>query len=271
MGYIMKSISKLMSLKNRVALVSGATGNIGRHICATLAEMGANLVITDLSEEKCSLLANDISAKYSNDAFGISADLSIEKEICSIPDIVRKRFEKIDILVNCAAFVGTSNLEGWTTDFLGQKSETWRAALEVNLTAPFVLAQACTPLMKRSKNAAIVNICSIYGLVGPDLRLYAGTDMGNPAAYAASKGGLIQLTRWLATVLAPDIRVNAISLGGVFRDQPAAFHKKYLEKTPLKRMAVEEDIKGAVAYLTSDMSSYVTGHNLIVDGGWTVW
>ena len=95
--------------------------------------------------------------------------------------------------------------------------------------------------------------------------------MGNPAAYAAGKGGLLQLTRWLATVLAPDIRVNAISPGGVWRNQPEAFLKRYIERTPLKRMAAEEDIKGAVVYLASDMSSYVTGQNLMVDGGFTVW
>jgi len=95
--------------------------------------------------------------------------------------------------------------------------------------------------------------------------------MGNPAAYAASKGGLLQYTRWLATVLAPTVRVNAITPGGVWRNQPDSFHKKYVERTPLKRMAREEDFKGAIAYLASDLSSYVTGQNIIVDGGWTAW
>ena len=102
------------------------------------------------------------------------------------------------------------------------------------------------------------------------MRLYNGTDMGNPAAYAASKGGLLQLTRWLATVLAPDIRVNAITPGGVWRNQHEVFHKRYIERTPLKRMAGEEDLKGAVVYLASDLSSYVTGQNIIIDGGYTV-
>jgi NAD(P)-dependent dehydrogenase (short-subunit alcohol dehydrogenase family) len=103
------------------------------------------------------------------------------------------------------------------------------------------------------------------------MRLYEGTKMGNPAAYAASKGGLLQLTRWLATVLAPKIRVNALTPGGVWREQPEAFHERYRLRTPLGRMAAESDFKGAAAYLASDMSEYVTGQNLIVDGGWTAW
>ena len=108
-------------------------------------------------------------------------------------------------------------------------------------------------------------------MVGPDMRLYENTPVGNPAAYAASKGGLLQLTRWLATVLAPDVRVNAITPGGVWRDQPTEFYERYVGSTPLRRMATEEDLKGAVAYLASDLSAYVTGHNLVVDGGWTAW
>ena len=108
-------------------------------------------------------------------------------------------------------------------------------------------------------------------MVGPDLRIYEGTGMGNAAAYAASKGGLLQLTRWLATTLAPRVRVNAITPGGVWRQQPEAFRKRYIDRTPLGRMATEEDFKGAVAYLASDLSRYVTGQNLVVDGGWTAW
>jgi NAD(P)-dependent dehydrogenase (short-subunit alcohol dehydrogenase family) len=108
-------------------------------------------------------------------------------------------------------------------------------------------------------------------MVGPDLRLYEDTTLGNPAAYAASKGGLMQLTRWLATTLAPHVRVNSVTSGGVWRNQPKTFVERYIARTPLKRMATEEDLTGAVAYLASDLSAYVTGQNLVVDGGWTVW
>ena len=116
-----------------------------------------------------------------------------------------------------------------------------------------------------------MNIGSIYSLLGPDMKIYSGTSMGNPAAYGASKGGLLQLTRYLATTLAPDVRVNMITPGGVFRAQPTAFVDRYEANVPLGRMAAEEDLKGAVAYLASDLSAYVTGQNLVVDGGWSVW
>ena len=128
-----------------------------------------------------------------------------------------------------------------------------------------------TPLLKAAKSGCIVNIASIYGMYGPDWGLYEGTSMSNPAAYAASKGGLIQLTRWLATTVAPDIRVNSISPGGIFRGQPEEFVNRYKDRTPLGRMANEEDFRGAIAYLSSDLSQYVTGINLPIDGGWGVW
>ena len=133
------------------------------------------------------------------------------------------------------------------------------------------MVQASAEALVASGHGSVVNIGSIYGMVGPDMRLYEDTAFGNPAAYAASKGGLLQLTRWLATVLAPDVRVNAITSGGVWRDHPEDFHERYVSRTPLRRMATVDDLKGAVAYLASDLSAYVTGHNLVVDGGWTAW
>jgi NAD(P)-dependent dehydrogenase (short-subunit alcohol dehydrogenase family) len=149
--------------------------------------------------------------------------------------------------------------------------DTWRMAMEVNLTGVFALVQQCHLLLKKSKKASVINIASIYGFLGPDMGLYKGTGLGNPAAYAASKGGLIQLTRWLSTNLAPDVRVNAISIGGVFRNHKEPFLSRYIKKTPLGRMAREEDILGAALYLAGDASSYMTGQNLIIDGGLSAW
>jgi NAD(P)-dependent dehydrogenase (short-subunit alcohol dehydrogenase family) len=180
-------------------------------------------------------------------------------------------FQRLDILVNCAGLIGAAELPGWGTPFDEQRSDTWRKALEVNLTAAFVLTQASASVLAASGHGSVINVASIYGMVGPDMRLYHGMPMGNPAAYAASKGGLLQLTRWVATALAPRVRVNAITPGGVWRGQPDAFRQRYEERTPLGRMAREEDLKGAVAFLASDLSAYVTGHNLVVDGGWTAW
>ena len=143
--------------------------------------------------------------------------------------------------------------------------------MRVNLGSAFVLAQEAKAYLEKSNHASIILVSSIYGMAGPDLKLYKGTPMKHPAAYGVSKAGLLQLTRYLATVLAPAVRVNAITPGGVWRHQNQKFHQRYKEKTPLGRMAVEEDFKGAVAYLASDLSKYVTGHNLVVDGGFTAW
>ena len=154
--------------------------------------------------------------------------------------------------------------------WIGRRMYVHSTSVGKSLVAWLPVAEIEAMLREHGKGT-IVNIGSIYGVAGPDLRLYEGTKMGNPAAYAASKGGLIQLTRWLSTVLAPDIRVNCISPGGVFRNQPEAFVQRYVARTPLARMGAEEDLKGAIAYFTSDLSAYVTGENIMVDGGWKVW
>ena len=266
-----RSLKELMSLQGRVALVTGGGGHIGGEVCMALAELGAAVVVLDLAREACGESAKHINDIYGVETLPLVTDLSDEEQVRSVPKAVVERFGRLDILVNCAALVGTSELKGWAVPFGEQRSDTWRLALEVNLTAPFVLVQACAEALAESGRGSVINIGSIYGVVGPDMSLYGDTGMGNPAAYSASKGGLLQLTRWLATVLAPDVRVNAITAGGVWRGQPEAFHQRYVSRTPLVRMATEEDMKGAVAYLASDLSAYVTGHNLVVDGGWTAW
>jgi len=266
-----KKISELMSLKGRVSVITGGAGHIGSSMADALAELGANIVILDISLESCLPVCERISKKYAVETMPLAVDLAQEEDIRIVPEEVVKKFGRLDILINCASFVGTSKLPGWAVPFEEQRTDIWKQALDVNLTAAFILTQTCTTALRESGNGSVVNVASTYGLIGPDMRLYDGTKMGNPAGYAASKGGLLQLTRWLATVLAPNIRVNAISPGGIWRKQPEAFRKRYIERTPLERMATEEDLKGAILYLASDLSSYVTGQNLIVDGGWTIW
>jgi NAD(P)-dependent dehydrogenase (short-subunit alcohol dehydrogenase family) len=264
-------LKDLMSLSGRVALVTGGSGHIGRAFCETLAEQGASVVVLDRTHESCRAVAEGLTTRFGVAAFPLTVDLLQEGEVQSVCQRVVERFGRLDVLVNCAAYVGTTNLPGWVTDFAHQQSAPWRAALEVNLTVPFLLAQSCADALTASGHGSIINVLSIYGLVGPDLRLYDDTPMGNPAAYAASKGGLLQLTRWLATVLAPKIRVNAITPGGIERGQPGVFQERYVQRTPLARLGREEDMKGALAYLASDLSAYVTGQNIVVDGGWTCW
>lgn len=268
----MRSVSDLMSLKGRVALITGGAGHVGRAIAEAYAELGAAVVLLDRPDSKADTVARALTETYGILATALDVDLSDEAAVRKVPRRVADMCGRLDIIVNNAAFVGTDGLEGWTVPVEDQDIGTWRAALEVNLTAPFVLVQQAVPHLKASGNGAVINVGSIYGVFGPDWRLYdKATVPGTPAAYGASKGGLLQLTRWLATTLAPDVRVNAVVPGGIERGTVGEFKERYTARTPLGRMAREEDLKGAAVYLASDMSAYVTGQCLMVDGGWSAW
>lgn len=267
----MTTVASLMKLDGRRAVVTGAAGGLGRAIAETLAELGCDLVLVDRVADATEERAEAVRSVWPVNVAVAICDLEQEDQRAQLIERVSGDSRSLDILINNAGFVGTSDLEGWVTDFEHQSVDTWRRALEVNLTASFDLAKGFAPLLRQSAGGSIINVASIYGWVAPDYSLYAGTAMGNPAAYAASKGGLIQLTRWLSTTLSPTTRVNAISPGGIFRNQPDAFVKRYEQRTPLGRMASEDDFRGAVAFLASDLSRYVTGQNLAVDGGWGVW
>jgi NAD(P)-dependent dehydrogenase (short-subunit alcohol dehydrogenase family) len=267
----MTTIKELMNLKGRRALITGATGGLGRVMADTLAELGADLVLVDRPGADFQSVSQVLSQRWGVRVQHWHCDLEQQDQRAELIDELKGRGEGLNIIINNAAFIGASDLQGWSVPFEEQTVETWRRALEVNLTAAFDLCKGLTPMLKVAEGASIINITSIYGEYGPDWRLYEDTSMSNPAAYGASKGGLIQLTRWLATTIAPHVRVNAISPGGVFRNQPEKFVPRYESRTPLGRMATEDDFRGAVAYLASDMSKYVTGQNLAVDGGWGVW
>lgn len=183
-----RTLRELMSLDGRVALVTGGAGHIGRAIGHALAELGASVAVVDLSQSGAEAAADELSRRWPVAAAGFACDLEQSEQVRDLPRLVRERFGQIDIIVNCAAFVGTSGLDGWAVPFEQQSDKTWRRALEVNLTAPFILTQAAAADLKASGHGSVINISSIYGLSGPDWRLYEGTSLGNPAAYAASKG-----------------------------------------------------------------------------------
>jgi NAD(P)-dependent dehydrogenase (short-subunit alcohol dehydrogenase family) len=265
-----KDLTELLRIDGRTAVVIGGCGHIGRAIADALAEMGASVAIVDREVGMAESVAKLISERRNTLATWHEIDLEKDDAV-GLKESVLSLHDRVDVLVHAAALVGTSGLSGWTTAFEDQSVDSWRRALEVNLTSVFSVTQAFAAALREGRRGAIVTIGSIYGAVGVDLRLYNSTGMGSPAAYAASKGGLLQLTRWLATVLAPDIRVNAVSPGGVWRQQPEEFVREYERRTPLGRLATEADIKGAVAFLASDASAYITGQNLLVDGGWTAW
>lgn len=267
----MATLSELLSLDSKRILITGGAGNIGTKVAEVFVELGAQVVLCDRELDDLHAVENHLKSYWPGcEVECVESDLEYECSRLSLADIVVEEGRTIDALVHCAGFVGTTSLEGWVDEFEKQSLQTWRRAFEVNLTSAFHLSQMFAKSLSQS-NGSILFFSSIYGVLGPDYSLYGSTGMGNPAAYASSKGGLIQLTRWLATTLAPDVRVNCVSPGGVARDQDKDFVEKYISKTPLARMATEDDFKGVVALLTSDAGSYITGQNIMVDGGWSTW
>lgn len=267
----MKSLKELFDLRGRVAVITGGAGHLGLAFSEALAEYGCNIVVVDIEQAACDARAHEIASRFGVNAIGVPCDLGNINDATGIISAAKDAFGRLDVLINNAAFTGASGLKGYAVPFAEQSFDAWQLAMRVNISAVFQLSQAAAPLLGQSEHGSIINIASIYGGVGPQLDMYAGTDMGMPAAYAASKGGMIQFTRYLSTVLAPNIRANSVSPGGIERGQPESFRQKYESKTPLRRMGREEDFKGIVAFLASDASSYVTGQNFFVDGGWTAW
>jgi NAD(P)-dependent dehydrogenase (short-subunit alcohol dehydrogenase family) len=252
-----RSLRDLGDLTGRRALVAGGAGHLGRASVEALAEAGASVAVLDVAPADW-----DVS---------LVCDLADEQESRAAVREAIERLGGLDVLVHAAALVGTSELDGWAVPFAEQTVSAWDAALRVNLTSAFVLVHEARDALAASGSGSVILFGSIYGIVGPDPSLYAGTSLANPTAYGVSKGGVLQLVHYLAATLAPRVRVNAVSPGGIERGQPAPFAERYAGRAPLARMGTEEDVKGAVAFLASDLSSYVTGHNLVVDGGWTTW
>lgn len=268
----MRSIKELMHLSGRNAIVTGGAGHVGLAVCEALLEMGATVSITDQNAGGCQARLEDLSRSFGRErVFAVPADLSNENQIRRMVREATDRMGGLGILVHCAAYVGTTRVSGWSVPFEDQSLDAFESAIRISAGAAFIAVQEGCKALRRSGHGSVILMASIYGIVGPDMRLYDGTTMTNPAGYGVSKGGLLQLMRFLATTLAPYVRVNSISPGGIMRSQPASFQDRYVSRTPLARMATEEDIKGAVTYLASDLSNYVTGHNLVVDGGWTAW
>lgn len=269
----MRSLTQMMSLDGRRALITGGAGHIGYAAAEALVELGAQVALLDIDPVACNARAESLGKRRPGRARALSCDLS---DVAATRASIGRCLDALgglNILVHAAAYVRTTRVPGWAVPFEQQTVDAWNAGLSVNLTSAFVLVQEARNALAASGRGSVIFISSIYGLVGSDPAMYDGTPMNRDRvlAYSASKGGLLQLMRHLATLLAPAVRVNAISPGGIERDQPAVFRERYAERTPLKRMGREEDLKGAIAYLASDLSAYVTGHNLVVDGGWTAW
>lgn len=263
-------IKKLFDLSNKVILITGAAGMLGTQYAYGLSRLGANVVLADLELSKCRLIEKEIKKKFSTKPMSIKLDLRQKESILSMTNVVIKKYSKIDVLINNAAYQGDPKIR--KSGFENLDLETWNKAIDVNLTGVFLCCQSIGKHMLKQKSGNIINIASIYGLVGPDQRIYGKSGQNSAAFYASTKGAIINLTRYLATYWqGTGIRVNSFSPGGVENKQDPLFIKKYSERTPLQRMAKKDEYVSSIVFLASDASSYMTGSNLIVDGGWTAW
>ncbi len=274
------TIQEKFDLAGRVAIVTGGVGLLGTEFCKTLAEAGASIAVVDLNASASQTTANMLTKSgYKVQAF--TTDITQPDSVNAMVENVLSAFGRIDILVNSAAldpkFDPDAVKKGITPGaFEDYPLDQWNSALNVNLTGMFLITQACVkPMLAQGKKGSIINICSTYGLNGPDQRIYIkdGERVAfKPVYYTVTKAGVLGFTKYLAAYYAgTDIRVNALTPGGVFNNHEEYFVKNYSAKTIIGRMAQKDEMNGALLFLASDASSYMTGNNVVVDGGWTSW
>lgn len=259
-------MKNLFDLSGKVAVITGGAGLLGKAFASGFASHGADVWIADIDPRRSKAVQRNLRLEGLQ-ANCIFLDIADRSSITQCIAKILTTSKRIDIWVNNAY----PQTRDWKRPFEKVSTSSWRKTIDQHLNGYCFCCQEIAKAMKKQKGGVIINIASIYGVVGPDFSIYEGTPMTMPAAYSAIKGGIINFTRYLACYYGPyGIRVNSISPGGVLNGQSESFVKRYSQKTPLRRMAKPEDIVGALIYLASDVSSYVTGHNLIVDGGWTI-
>lgn len=265
-------IRELFDITGQVALVTGGARNLGFDMALALAEAGADLAITSRELANASDAASKLAADTARRVLPLELDVADEERVKAAVDACLAEYGRIDILVNNAGNVVSTPQTAQIED---RPYADWLHTLNVNLNGTFLCSKYVTAkAMIPAKKGNIINIGSIAGIVGRDRRVYDGTDMGGSTVdYEAAKGGVIAMTRDMAVYLARyNIRVNCISPGGFFRNQPENFVAAYCESTPMRRMGIDgKEMKGPVVFLASEASSYCTGHNLVIDGGFTVW
>ena len=272
----MEYLKNLFNLKDKVVIITGGAGLLGRQYANALANLGAAPVIADMDGALAARIAGELEKKYNTKVRGFHVDVASKKSLEDCRDKVIAEFGRVDVLINNAGISGKVDDKNIAPDFEEYPLLEWEKALSVNITGMFLAAQVFGREMVKQGSGAVVNVSSIYGILSPDQRIYeregASKNFIKPVSYSVSKSAVLNLTRYLATYWAgKGIRVNTLTPGGVFDNQDADFVKRYSERTPMGRMANPEDMVGPMLFLASDASKYMTGANLIVDGGWSAW
>jgi len=265
---------KLFSLKDKTIVLTGSAGRLGSRFAHVLSSAGGKVVLVDVDVIKNKKLQNELEKKYKYKPLCYNIDISDEPSVDLFVQDMLKKQKHIDVLINNAHFVPRKHPQR-DSSFENYPFDLWNKTISVNLGGLFLCCKKIGKVMVKQKKGIIVNISSIYGIVGSDQRIYGKSRLNSPAFYSASKGAMVNLTRYLAAYWhRKNIRVNTLTLGGVF-DQDLhknkQFVNKYSQKTILGRMGNKQDYDGAILFLSSDASSYMTGSNLIVDGGWSAW
>lgn len=262
------SLIDLFSIKDKTAIVTGGPGHLGTAFSEALAEAGANVVIASRNEKKCMELAEGLRNEYNITAVGMELDVSSFDSITKCWEKVYLKTGSIDILVNNATYGASGSIETLSED-------DWAKGIDGTINNVFRCTKAVIPYMKQQKTGAIINISSMYGNVSPDPRIYGDSGFDSPPNYGAGKSAIVQFTKYCACHLADyGIRVNCIS-PGPFPTLEVQKEEWFIDslnnKNPLGRIGQPADLKGVIILLASDASSYITGQNIFVDGGWTVW
>ena len=253
----------LFDLSDKVVIVTGGAGLLGKKFCEILNEYGANVVIADINFDKAKKLENELGEK----AKAYKVDITSKSSIKEFINKVLNKYNKIDVLIN-NAYPRNKN---YGKKFEDIEIDDWKENIDLHLNGYFAITKLVSEVMIEQNEGDIINLGSIYGIQGPNFNIYKDIKMTSPAEYSAIKGGIINFTRYLASYLGKhNIRVNTLSPGGIFDNQNEKFVENYKGNTPLNRMAKPEDLEGAIVFLTSDASNYITGHNLVIDGGWTI-
>lgn len=266
----------LFDLTGKVAVVTGGVGILGRQFCAGLTDFGAHVAVVDLDEAKAVAFASELTGGFGVPCLGVACDVTDPVSVKSMAARVESELGAIDILHNNAASKG-SDLKKFFTPTEDFPPETWREVMAVNLDGMFLVAREIGRKMAERGKGSIIQTASIYGPMGPDQRIYEGSEymglcINTPPVYSASKAGVIGLTRHLATYwAAKGVRVNTLTPGGVESGQNTLFNSRYSARVPMGRMARSDEMVGALVFLASDASSYVTGQNIMVDGGLSAW